>query len=87
MPRLAQRIAYHNHARMISNYRSALVAFKAPLTVENLSRLAREFEKSARKLKPKARAGSLRHRDWRLASLQAARVYWTLCREVSNGRA
>lgn len=71
------------HEFRVAQHRRLLVAFGAPMTKENLTHLADVRARTARRYREKARAGSVRHRGWRLDYLQTARAFYTLARRVS----
>lgn len=77
-------------AQVIANHRAMMQRFNAPMTVTNLTRLAQQYEGTAKCARKKLRAGVATKRGrvdyclMRRGGLQSARAFYTLAREASR---
>jgi hypothetical protein len=67
------------HEQRVMRHLEAMEMFGAPTTRENLTRLAKQREKTARRLRGKTKPDA---RAQRLAYLQTARAFYTLARRA-----
>lgn len=68
------------HEFRVAQHRRMMQSFGIEITRDGCNHLGDVRAKQARKLRIKARAGSARHRGWRLDYLNTARAFYALAR-------